>query len=201
MNEQFISSIAQAFQAMSLWEIVAVTLGIAYLLLAVRESRWCWHAAFLSTAIFGFIFWQVDLLMETALQVYYLGMAIYGWWQWQPGPAGRNALLISRWSYRQHSYALACVLVLTVLSGSLLSYYSSAQLPYVDSFTTWGSILTTWMVARKILENWLYWMVIDSVSIFLYLDRGLYLTALLFLAYLVIVIFGYRKWLQAYRTI
>jgi len=73
-------------------------------------------------------------------------------------------------------------------------------MPFLDSFTTWGSILTTWMVARKILENWLYWLVIDSVSIYLYLDRELYLTALLFALYLVIVLFGYRKWLLHYRA-
>ena len=81
----------------------------------------------------------------------------------------------------------------------LLTRFTDAALPLLDSFTTWGSILTTWMVTRKILENWLYWLVIDSVSIYLYLDRGLHLTAMLFVAYLVIVVFGYRKWLRHYR--
>ena len=73
------------------------------------------------------------------------------------------------------------------------------MLPYIDSFTTWGSILTTWMVAKKLLENWLYWLVIDSVSIYLYLERGLFLTAALFAVYLVIVVFGYRRWHRHYR--
>jgi len=85
-------------------------------------------------------------------------------------------------------------------SGALLERYTDAALPYLDSFTTWGSILTTWMVTRKILENWLYWLVIDSVSIYLYLDRGLYLTAGLFVLYLIIVLFGYRKWLLHYQA-
>jgi len=76
--------------------------------------------------------------------------------------------------------------------------YSTAALPYLDSFTTWGSVLTTWMVARKILENWLYWLLIDSVSIYLYLDRALYLTALLFLAYVVIALLGYYQWRKHY---
>lgn len=201
MTDQLVGAITQAFQAMSIWELVAVVLGIAYLLLAMRESRWCWYAAFASTAIFLFIFWDVSLFMESALQVYYLAMAVYGWLQWRPVTAERDSLRISSWSSRQHCTAIGAILFLSLTSGTLLDHYSSAQLPFLDSFTTWGSILTTWMVTRKILENWLYWIVIDGVSIFLYLDRGLYLTALLFMVYLVIVVFGYRKWLQHYRAI
>ncbi len=201
MLDQLGAAIQQAFQAMSAWELAAVVFGIAYLLLAMQESRWCWYAAFVSTAIFGFIFWDVSLFMESALQLYYLGMAIYGWLAWQPRTNNQDSLSISRWSTRQHIYAIAAILLLSLVSGALLDQYSSAQLPFLDSFTTWGSVLTTWMVTRKILENWLYWIVIDGVSIFLYLDRGLYLTALLFMVYLVIVVFGYRKWLQHYRAI
>ena len=190
-----------AIQALSAWEAVAVVLGVAYLLLAMRENLWCWYAAFVSTAIFLVLFWDVGLLMESALQVYYLAMAVYGWWHWQRGSGGQTGLQISSWHTRQHLIAIGSVLLISAVSGALLQRYSDAALPHLDSFTTWGSILTTWMVARKILENWLYWLVIDSVSIYLYLDRGLYLTALLFVVYLIIVIFGYRKWLQHYRAI
>jgi len=195
------TALLQAAQAMSVWEVAAVLLGVAYLLLAMRESLWCWYAAFISTAIFLVLFWNVGLLMESGLQVYYLAMAVYGWWEWQQGSAGGTGLAISSWGTRQHLLALLAVLLVSAISGSLLQQFTGAALPYLDSFTTWGSILTTWMVARKILENWLYWLVIDSVSIYLYLDRGLYLTALLFAIYLVIVLFGYRKWLLHYRAI
>ena len=201
--ETWQNNITMALQAMSYWEVIAVLLGIAYLLLAMRESLWCWYAAFVSTAIFLYLFWQVDLLMESALQVYYLVMAVYGWRQWQrggnDGEGHTKSLSISTWSARKHALAIGAVLLASIVSAALLRQYTQAALPLLDSFTTWGSILTTWMVTRKILENWLYWLVIDSVSIYLYLDRGLYLTALLFLVYLVIVIFGYRKWLLHYR--
>ena len=194
------TSLLEAARAMSAWEVVAVTLGIAYLLLAMRESLWCWAAAFVSTGIFLVLFWRVGLLMESALQVYYLVMAVYGWWQWRHGGAGQTQLAISRWHSRHHLAAFAAVLLASAASGALLERYTDAALPYLDSFTTWGSILTTWMVTRKILENWLYWLVIDSVSIYLYLDRGLYLTAGLFVLYLIIVLFGYRKWLLHYQA-
>ena len=194
------AQLQQALAAMSGWEAAAVVLGIAYLLLAMRENPWCWYAAFASTGILLVLFWHVNLVMESALQVYYLAMAAYGWWQWRHGGSRGGALAISRWSWRAHLLGAGAVAAATLLSGALLHSYSNAALPFLDSFTTWGSILTTWMVARKVLENWLYWLVIDSASIVLYVDRGLYLVALLFAAYLVIIVFGYRTWLAHYRA-
>lgn len=191
--------LATALAAASWWEATAVVLGVVYLLLAVRENIWCWYAAFASSAIFLFLFWDVSLLMESGLQLYYLAMAVYGWWQWQPGSDVNGELPIRSWSLRQHLSAVMPVLVLSVASGLLLQYNTGAAWPFLDSFTSWGAVLTTWMVARKILENWLYWLAIDSLCIYLYLDRGLYLTALLFMLYIIIALFGYRQWLHHYR--
>ena len=95
--------------------------------------------------------------------------------------------------------ALAGVLALSAVSGAWLTASTAAALPYLDSFIAWGSILTTWMVARKILENWLYWFVIDSLSIYVYLSRGLLLTAALFGVYLVLVVIGLRTWRRRLR--
>jgi nicotinamide mononucleotide transporter len=188
-----------ALSGFSWWEAAAVVLGVAYLLLAMRENIGCWYAAFASTSIYLFLFWDVDLLMESGLQLYYLAMAVYGWWQWRAGSDTGGELPIRRWAARQHLAAAALVLCLSAATGFMLDRHSEAVMPFLDSFTTWGAVLTTWMVARKILENWLYWLLIDGLSIYLYLDRGLYLTALLFLLYIVIALFGYRLWLQHYR--
>ncbi len=182
------------------WEIAAVVLGIAYLLLAMYEKISCWYAAFVSTTIFMVLFWQAGLLMDSALQVYYLGMAVYGWWHWQHGDRQDGSLAIGRWSTHQHLAAIGTVLLLSAVSGLLLSQYTGAAWPYLDSFTTWGAVLTTWMVTRKLLENWLYWIVIDGLSIFLYIDRELYWTAALFAAYVVIVIIGFLTWTKHYRA-
>ncbi len=185
---------------MNPWEALAVVLGIAYLLLAMFEKISCWYAAFASSLIFLFLFWNVNLLMESALQVYYLAMAVYGWWHWQHGERDDGSLAISRWGMQQHLLAITGVLALSAVSGYLLGRYTSAAWPYLDSFTTWGALLTTWMVAQKILENWLYWIVVDSLAIFLYLDREMYLTAGLFAAYVVIVICGFITWTRHYRA-
>ena len=195
----FLSSALDQFHQNSLLELTAVVFAVAYLLLAVRQHIACWYAAFISTAIFLYIFWQVNLYMESGLQVYYLGMAVYGWWAWRQGNSGTNpGLRISTWSLKQHLIVIGMIIVATFVSGTLLSG-TDQRLGYLDSFTTWGAIVATFMVTRKILENWLYWIVIDSASIYLYLDRELYFTVILFFVYLVIIFFGFRSWLTEYR--
>jgi nicotinamide mononucleotide transporter len=195
----FLSSALGEFHHNSLLELIAVVLAIAYLLLAVRQHIACWYAAFISTAIFLYVFWQVNLYMESGLQVYYLGMAVYGWWAWQGGRSkGKPGLTINTWSLRQHLIVIGIVVVATFVSGTLLSG-TEQRLGYLDSFTTWGAVVATFMVTRKVLENWLYWIVIDSASLYLYFDRELYFTMILFLVYLVIIFFGFQSWLREYR--
>jgi nicotinamide mononucleotide transporter len=195
----FLSSALGEFHQNSFLELIAVVLAIAYLLLAVRQHIACWYAAFISTAIFLYVFWQVNLYMESGLQVYYLGMAVYGWWAWQLGRSeGKPGLTISTWSLKQHLIVIGIVMVATFASGTLLSG-TEQRLGYLDSFTTWGAVVATFMVTRKVLENWLYWIVIDSASLYLYFDRELYFTMILFLVYLVIIFFGFRSWLREYR--
>ena len=176
------------------WESLAVVLAIVYLALAIRQNIWCWAAAAGSTFIYLFIMYEASLYMESALQVFYLAMAAYGWYQWRHGSGKDGELAVSTWPLRYHLFAIGGVLLLVVISGSLLDEFTNAALPHLDSLTTWGAIVETWMVARKILENWWYWFVIDAVSIGLFIVRDLYLTAGLFAAYLVMIIFGYRAW-------
>lgn len=176
------------------WEAFAVALAVAYLVLAIRQNIWCWAAAAVSTLIYLFIMYGAQLYMESALQVFYLAMAAYGWFQWRKHADSSKDLKVSTWPIKNHLLAIAVVLLLVFSSGYLLTTYSNAALPYLDSLTTWGAVVATWMVARKILENWLYWFVIDLVSVGLYTSRGLYLTAVLFTAYLVMIVIGYKSW-------
>ena len=202
--ESWLQTVLTAAQSMSLMEVTAVVFAMAYLLLAVRENVLCWLFAFLSTAIYTVLFWDVSLLMESALNVYYMAMAVYGWYQWTRGGSNGDdqphALAVRSMAAKQHVMVIAAIASLTLVSGYLLSEHSTAAWPYVDSFTTWASVITTYLVARKFLQNWLYWIVIDTVSVPLYIDRGLNLTALLFVAYVVIAVVGYFKWRDHLRN-
>jgi nicotinamide mononucleotide transporter len=194
-----LDSIGTAALEMSPWEVIAVVLAIAYLLLAVRQSLWCWGAALVSTAIYFGLFLRAGLYMESVLQVFYIAMAVYGWYRWRFGGVGaEDSLPVTTWRWNVHAIAIAGTIGCATVTGWALARFTAAQLPYLDSFTTWASIVTTWMVARKILENWIYWFVIDSVSIYLYVSRSLHLTAVLFAVYLVIIVFGYRDWRRSW---
>ncbi|MCP5146117.1 MAG: nicotinamide mononucleotide transporter [Gammaproteobacteria bacterium] len=190
MTEQLLT----ALQALSLAEGVAVVLALAYLVLAAAENIWCWPCALVSTAIYTWLFWDVSLPMQSALNVFYLLMAVYGWYQWRLGGGDDRPLTIRTLPLSTHVAIIIGVLVMTVASGALLTSMADSAWPFVDAFVTWGSVVTTVMVARKILENWLYWLVIDAVAVPLYFSRELYLTAVLFVIYLVIVVQGYRTW-------
>ncbi|MFL0800278.1 MAG: nicotinamide riboside transporter PnuC [Agarilytica sp.] len=188
------TEIAIGFSEKDVWELIAVLLALAYLVLALRESIWCWPAAFISTAIYTGLFWHVSLLMDSALNVYYMAMAVYGGWVWRAQSGSTAVTTITTWPWRWHATVILAIVVASALSGYLLDQNTEAAWPYLDSFTTWASVITTYMVAKKVLENWCYWIVIDSVALGLYIERGLYPTAFLLVIYLVICVFGYFSW-------
>lgn len=192
--------IFEALARWSIWELLAALLAVAYLVLAIRQNIWCWAAAALSTSIYLFVFYRASLLMESMLQVFYLGMAAYGYYQWRGRNQTDEGLAVSLWPRGHHIIAITAILLLSALSGAWMERNTTAALPYLDAFTTWSAILTTYMVARKILENWIYWFVIDSASIYLYVTRELYLTALLFCVYLVLIVVGFIKWKKDYDS-
>jgi nicotinamide mononucleotide transporter len=196
-TDDFIQGAISAAQAMSYWEVIAVVLGIAYIVLAMRQNSLCWYAAFGSTGIYTWLFFDVSLLMESALSFYYLIMAVYGWYVWNKTPNASNTsntLPVTTWNVKQHTLTILGVFALTFISGYLLSKHTGAVMPYLDSFTTWGAVITTYMVAKKVLENWIYWIVINTLAIYLYVDRELYLTSALMASYVVLSVVGFNAW-------
>lgn len=184
---------------MSPLEITAVVLALLYVLLAVKEHRICWVVAAASASLYTWIFWEAALIMEAALQLFYIVIAVYGWLSWGEDNSA-NERPIRSWSWRQHLIAIPTVLVISSVTGSLLNHFTDAALPWLDSFTTIAALLTTWMVTQKILENWLYWIGIDAISIYLYLSRDLQLTAGLFVIYIGLAYMGWRVWRTHYRN-
>ncbi len=186
---------------MNFVEPAAVVLAVAYLVLAIRENRWCWPAGFGSALLYLAVFYQAGLYMNSALQLFYASMAVYGWWAWRPQSGSGVPLTIHRWPLRWHAIAAVVIALLTSGSGWLLARYTDAALPYLDSFVTWSAVLATGMVARKLLENWLYWLVVDAITLGLVLERGLYQTAALFALYLVLAVIGWRRWLRTWNRL
>lgn len=175
-------------------EVSAVILAIIYLLLAVKQDIKCWFAALFSSTLYFFIMYEAGLYMEAGLQIFYIAMAFYGFSQWNNNKESNTKFVVKTWKRSQHIRAITLILLLTITSGLLLEKYTNAAMPFIDGLTTWGAVITTYMVAKRLLENWIYWFVIDSVSIFLFMSRGLFLTSFLFFIYLIIIYFGYKSW-------
>ncbi len=136
-------------------EGLAVVLALAYLLLAARESVWCWYCAFVSSALYVVIMWDVGLYMEAALNVFYVAMAVLGWYEWRRGGKEHTGVKIVSLAWAQHAALLAAMLVMALLNGWAMQAWTDAAWPFIDSFLTWGSVITTVMVVRKVLENWI----------------------------------------------
>ena len=180
-------------------EAIAVISGLGYVILATREHYACWYAAFINTSFSIWLLWDVLLFMSTALNVYYLLMAVLGWWQWH-SVNERRSLTIQSWHARRHWLIIGVILVLTISSGSMLVYNTAANFPFLDSLVAWGAVTATWLMVYKVLQTWLYWIVIDSFSVVLYANQGLYFYALLFVLYTIIAVFGFFRWRRSWLT-
>ncbi|WP_024850173.1 nicotinamide riboside transporter PnuC [Hydrogenovibrio kuenenii] len=195
----FIDQIIQSAQAMSGWEAVATLLGLAYLTLAIKESIWAWPCAFVSTLIYTVIFWEGQLPLQSLLNVFYLGMAVYGFWLWRRPKTEETHVDIHRLSWKTHLLLIGFGVLISGLIAAYLIHTGTSKMPYLDAGVTVFSVLTTILTARKVLENWLYWVVVDGAAIALYWQTGFYFTMVLMAVYVVMVIIGFFEWLQLYR--
>ena len=191
-----LDKIIEQTAAQSLLEIIAVLSAIAYLVFVIHEKIICWFFAAISTAIYVWLFIDAKLYMGSVLNVFYLLMAAYGFALWRSGGGGRPVVV---WPLRMHLIAIVVICAVATINGYLLGFYSDAAFPYIDSLTTWFAIWATFLVARKVLENWWYWLVIDVVSVFIYSSRDLQLTSALFVIYIIMIPCGLIAWTRTFR--
>ena len=197
-------SLVHVLTSMSPLEASAVAFGLAYLVLAIRQNILCWPAALISVLLSLVLFFEARLYSESALQLFYAAMALYGWYEWRYG--GRRAegetaeLPVSVWPFKWHAVAIGVSVLATAAIGWVLAHKTRAAFPYLDTFTSVSAIVTTYMVAKKILENWIYWIVLDSLSVYLYVARNLYLYAALFVVYVVLAVLGFMRWHRDWRA-
>lgn len=195
----FVQTISEQIMATSWLEWSAVVLAVAYLVLAAHQSLWCWLAAAVSCSIYTYLMWHAQLYMETVLQVIYVLLAGYGWWQWRYGAGRAAAQKIVELSFVWHLRWLA---VLALVAGAValaLERYTTADAVWLDSYTTVFSLFATWLLTRKQFANWWYWLVIDAVYVYLYASKGFVITGALYFVYLILVFYAMWQW-QTART-
>lgn len=180
--------------AVSPFEAVGVVTGILGVWLTTRQKVWCWPVGMVSVACFIVVFYGAKLYAAMALQGVYVGLTAYGWYSWLHGGEGRGALEVSVVPRPLAAALLALGAAGSWAAGYWLRTQTDHALPYVDGFTTSFSLVAQWMQARKYLENWLVWVVVDVAYIGMSLSQGLLLTAGLYAVYVGLAAVGYRDW-------
>ena len=182
-------------------EAAAVGFGVLYLVLAIRQNILCWPAGLIGALLSVLLLFEARLYGESALQIFYAAMSVYGWQQWRAGRNGdaRAELPVRTWPTSAHAAALGGSLAAAAALGWAMSH-TPAQFPYADAWVTVASLVTTYMVAKKVLENWAYWFVIDGLSVYLSFARSLPLYAALNVLYLVMIVIGFYRWHRDWRA-
>lgn len=191
--------VINALMAMPAWESIAALLGVAYIILAAKESKWCWPFAFANTLIYTVLFWEGQLPMQALLNLYYMGMAIYGYILWRKHVDNESDVLITSWSFSKQVLFLLVGTILSLVTAYFLEKTATSQSPYLDASVTIFSIMNTWLLARKILQNWMYWIIIDSAAIMLYIQTEYYATAALFVLYTILALVGAINWQKRFN--
>ncbi len=179
---------------MSPIEIAAVTFGFLCVFLTVKENIWCWPTGLVQVFLYIFIFYDAKLYSDVILHIIYVFMQIYGWYFWLRGGERHQQAKISTLSHSWFSFYLAVSAIATLALGHLMATRTDAALPWGDAFTTIFSLSAQWLLSRKKLESWHFWISVDCVAIVIYFAKGLYLTSGLYIAFLIMAIAGLYRW-------
>lgn len=177
-------------------ELSGAVLGLIYIFYSIRQNILTWPVGLVSSLFYIVVFFHSKLYAAMALQFYYAVMSVYGWYYWLKGNnenTGKKAPI--RHTKKKEWMKITGVSIAIFLMILIILYnYTDSDVPVIDSFTTTASIVATWMMARKLIENWIIWIISDIVSVFLYLEKGLWATVLLFIVFTAMAVVGFFEW-------
>lgn len=182
-------------------ELLAVVLALAMVVCNIREIHWGWPLAIASSALYFFIFWDAKLYGDASLQVFFAVLALWGWFQWLRGvrPDG-SALKVARLPPRGLALTVGAAALLWPAAGWFLDTWTDTDVPWWDAFPTAVSLVGQVLLARKYIENWPVWIVVNTVSVGLFAYKGLWLTAGLYTLFIALSVAGWRAWSRRLAT-
>lgn len=176
-------------------ELISFALALLTVLLTIGQSHWAWLFAIISSATYALVFFDSKLYGDMGLQLLFIGVSAWGWYQWLRGADG--ALPVTRLSARGWRWALAGWLIGCLVLALFLKTYTDTDVPGADAFLTAGSLLGQLLLSRKKLENWHVWIVVDTLYVGLYVYKSLILTALLYAVFVALALIGLYSWKSA----
>lgn len=194
---EILNNIGSAIASTSFWEWAGVVTAVVYVILAARRNILCWTFALISSAVYIYLCFISKLYIDSILNLFYFIMGILGWVFWN---RETTAQPIRTWGIGPNVINILLSGLLTLLLAYIFKTWTDQANPYTDAFIFAYCLSATYMITKKVHEGWLYLIAIDFASIFLYANRGLYLSSLLYVAYTVIAIFGWIAWYKLYRS-
>lgn len=187
-------------------EILGALTGLAYLYFSIQQKIWLWPLGITTSVFYIIIFYQSKLYADMGLNVYYVLISVYGWYNWLSEKNENSPQLpVKRLTIIEWLYTMLSIAILWVTIAYILLYLPSkidlppSELPWWDAFTTGASIVATFLLARKFIDQWILWIIIDAVSAGMYVYKGLYPTVILFAVYTSMAVIGYFQWNKSYK--
>ncbi len=184
------------------FELFGFIAGILYIFFSIRQNILLWPVGIITSAAYIAVFLKSTLYADMGLQVYYLVVSIYGWYHWLKGKSTNKdsgQIVIIKAEIKQWFGISLSIIVLTAVLYYVMKNYTNASNPFCDGLVSAGSIVATWMLAQKMIEQWLLWIIIDGISIGLFIYKNLYLTAVLFSIYTILAVIGYIQWKKQFK--
>lgn len=192
-------SILEALQSLGYVQTLAFIFALVYIFLAAQNSIACWIFGIFSSGLWAYKAWfEYELLYDSALNLFYVIMGGVGWWQWTQKNANADRFGIISFSSTRHLFILLFGGAFSLLAAFIAQLYTNASLPFIDAPTTIFSIIATFLLIRKELWNWVYWIVVDAVYIGIYIHKGAFLFAILFGIYTIMAIVGWYNWRKVF---
>lgn len=180
-------------------EAIGTFISIIYIYFSIKQKIWLWPLGLISSILYVYIFYDHKIYADMGLQLYYVVISIYGWYSWNRSNIHSNNqtnVQLLRNNHKLTIVLLAVSFIIFIIISQILIYFTDSPIPYADAFTTSLSIVATWMLAKRYIENWLIWILIDAVSSLIYMYKDLYFTVFLYGVYTIMAVVGYRTWLM-----
>ena len=183
-------------------ELLGAILGIAFIFFSIKQNILTWPTGLATSILYIIVFFESKFYADMGLQVYYVGISIYGWYYWIKGkkPENSNTVSVRQTNKNLWLKLIAIALLLYFAILIILLSFTDSDVPFMDSFTTALSIIATWMLAKKYIEQWLIWIFVDIISAGLYIYKELWATVILFAVYTVMAFLGYIEWRKTLKT-
>jgi nicotinamide mononucleotide transporter len=184
---------------MTIIEGIAAISGLICVWLTIKQKILCWPIGLVQILLYIYVFYCTRLYSDVILQVIFVFISIYGWYYWKKGNPGKEKVPVSLAGLFTGVWFLIS-LGGTFAMGFLMSKYTNAALPYPDSFVTVASLIAQWLMAKKKLESWFFWIIVDIIATGIYWYKNLYFTSGLYTVFLILAILGYLEWRKSFKN-